>query len=100
MKVLLSNICLLFFLIGQVHVADGQTNKQDIVISATALYKTKDAIRFKLSIKNVSSASIAIFKPDIEYVNYGLMSIGLINQSNSAKFYFNHGNVETLITSF
>jgi hypothetical protein len=34
---------------------------------------------------------MAIFKPDIEYVNYGLMAIGLTNQANSVKFYFNHG---------
>ncbi len=91
MKVLLSNIFLLLFLIGQIFVAHGQQDNQDILISATGLQKANDSISFKLSFKNVSPKSIAIFKPDVEYVNYGLMAIGLINQSNSAKFYFNHG---------
>jgi hypothetical protein len=91
MKTLFLKIFLLLLFANYVHVVNGQTSKQDIIINATTLHRNKDSISFLLVIKNVSSAKMVFFKPNIEYVNYGLMAIGLINQTSSGKFYFNHG---------
>ena len=91
MKTFLVRIFLIVLYFSHIHVVNGQTEKQNIIINATDLRMTKDSICFLLSITNASPNKIVIFKPDIEYVNYGLIAIGLINQDNSAKFYFDHG---------
>ena len=91
MKILFLKILLLLLLANYVHLVNGQIQKQDIIINATRLNGNKTNINFLLTIKNVSSANMVFFKPDIEYVNYGLMDICLINLTTSDKFYFNHG---------
>jgi hypothetical protein len=91
MKTLFVQILLVVLFTSNVHSVYGQAKKENIIINATALHRTKDSINFLLAITNASPEKMAIFKPNIEYVNYGLMAIGLINQADSTKFYFNHG---------
>ena len=69
----------------------GQTIANDVTIGIKDLRANKDTISFKLSLTNVSDQSVVLFKPNLDYVNYGLIGIFLKNFSTHKKFRFDNG---------
>lgn len=83
MKIFISALCILFF-----EPASGQ---KDISINMSQLRKIGDSVLFTLTVENSSPSSIAIFKPNILYVNYGLIGINLIGRADSNVSRYNYG---------
>jgi len=64
---------------------------QDISVKISNLYKNKDSILLTVTLENISNGRILIFKPDVNYVNYGLLAINLIDQSNISSGHYDYG---------
>jgi len=90
MKYIFVYLLLILFVNG--NIANAQKVSDSIGLRIESLYTRNDSMNISIALENMSSKALAIFKPSIEYVNYGLIAINLISIANQSKFEYYHGN--------
>lgn len=91
MKTSKLKIALIFIICIHYFPSFGQKNSTNLLLNVHKKDSIANYFEMDISISNDDSTSILFFKPDVNYVNYGLINIVLFNQMTKKSYNLNYG---------